>query len=158
MWENLRTIVISSIMTIIILGGLIWAGVIPLQQQPNTYQLRQTIQETFTITGKNNQQTFTYPVKNITGEAAARTLNVYAEFNIIDNPNQGIVSLDLRLFDLLSQMDRDKVTSIQSKTFSSTSMTINISPLRSYVLFVTVIGSNITGNIKGTIVQEIIRT
>lgn len=40
MWENLRVIVISSIMTLLILGSLIWAGVIPLQQQPNTYQTR----------------------------------------------------------------------------------------------------------------------
>ena len=159
MWENLRTIVISSVMTVIILASAIWMGIIPTQQQvENTYQLRQTIQETFIITGKDNQQTFTYPIKNITEDAVARTLKVYAEFNAINNPKNSLVSVELHLFDTKSLGKISEIESYPDKIFGSTSMNFNLNPKRAYSLCIMVHGANVTGNIQGTIIQEIIRT
>ncbi len=156
MWENLRTVIISSITTILILGSLIWVGVIPLQ--PNTYQLRQTIQEAFTITGKNNQQTFTYPIKNITGEATERTLKVYVEFTETNNPSKKEINMEIQLYDTEINKEITKVTSNLDSIYGVSSIDFNLNPKRFYFVRLIIYGVNTTGSLRGNVLQDITRS
>lgn len=143
-------------MTLLILGALIWAGVIPTRQEANTYQIKQNIRENFTITGTATSQAFTIPIQNITGPAIARTIYVYAEFNATNNPYNNIVNIELQLLDIGKvSVEMQKVTSYNDKVFTYASINFYASVTHFYSLSLTVRGANVTGILRGNIIQII---
>lgn len=143
-------------MTLLILASLIWAGVVPTRQEANTYQIKQTIRETFTITGKDNQQTFTYPVSNISGVAITRTIRIYTEFNVTNNIGRSDVLIELKIFDLESVTGSIySAISSSDRKFGYTSLNEVLSVKRRYLFTVTVYGSNASGILQGIIVQDV---
>lgn len=103
MWENLRVIVISSMMTVLILAAAIWMGIIPTTQQiePDTYQLKQIIDIPFnySIDGgmviPRYSQSFSYPLLNVSGPALFRFMRAYAEINVTERKNVTWINFEL---------------------------------------------------------------
>ena len=86
-----------------------------------------------------------------------RTLKVYAEFNVTNNPNQIKVNFEMFLFDSEKGVFREiqKESSNTDKVFGSASIIYNLNVKHAYLLSFIVYGANVTGNLKGLIIQDI---